>query len=223
MAVWLVGHPQRSGRLSLSEVQRGAQLSEFPRGIAPIGPRIRTPRLTFRGYLILILVPSSPSSWCGRGGRPLVVVRRRAVDEGPPRVDSRSRFGVGSVDATVDSSTAARGASPTTRFRPRRGARLRAGRGPGCPHRPSVVHRFGPFVHSGAGANRFTTVAPRPNADRLHASGPSHERQSSVRSPPGRASRPSHIEDRPRPRRALIGVDELTNGGNFPAQLVVNR
>ena len=114
-----------------------------------------------RGYLIPILVPSSSSSWCGRGGRCLMTVRGGGVDERCRAVDIERRFVVGSwatrwtghdraepqMDSSPSWSTSRRGFSGACRS--------------GCPHRPPVLHRFGPFVHIGTHENRFRNAGAR--------------------------------------------------------------
>src|SRR6476469_839665 len=65
---------------------------------------------------LYLLIPSSPSSWCGRGGRRLVGVRRRDVDEAARPVDGAPRSVVGMVDGAVDRSADAPATASEARF-----------------------------------------------------------------------------------------------------------
>src|SRR5207247_7541169 len=87
------------------------------------GPRGPVGRLWVSS--LYLLIPSSPSSWCGRRGRPRMTVRGREVDDRPASVDDPTVTRGRPVDGswTVRSKVGATGNS--VGCRPRNGPRSR--------------------------------------------------------------------------------------------------
>jgi hypothetical protein len=103
-----------------------------------------------------LLTPSSPSSWCGRGGRRLVNVRQAAVDDPDRSVAARTRYGGVLVDGSVDIP-----GPVSTRLKRRLEYSTHRESAPAptrrvCPQPAMVVHRIGIFVHTPRRQNRFT-------------------------------------------------------------------